>query len=120
MARPLIGGVVLLALIGYTQEILRSAIVFLLILALPVPTYADKLRKILQGHVTTSAVSAASLQDGQVVSMVSGLKATVRRDGDAVYVNDARILSSTPAENGMLHVIDAVLLPPAAEAPAGG
>jgi uncharacterized surface protein with fasciclin (FAS1) repeats len=89
--------------------------------SLLLPENADKLRKILQGHVTTSALSAASLQDGQVIGMVSGTKVTVRRDGDQLYVNDAKILSSTPADNGMLHVIDAVLLPPAApEAPAGG
>jgi uncharacterized surface protein with fasciclin (FAS1) repeats len=89
--------------------------------SLLLPENADKLRKILQGHVTTSALSAASLQDGQVIGMVGGTKVTVRKEGDQIFVGEARILSSTPADNGMLHVIDAVLLPPAApETPAGG
>ncbi|HEY8153985.1 MAG TPA: fasciclin domain-containing protein [Myxococcota bacterium] len=81
------------------------------------PANADQLRRVLQYHVTTSALSAKSLRDGQVLGMTNGAKATIRVEGDQIWINDARILSSTPADNGMLHVIDAVLLPPA---PAGG
>ena len=45
--------------------------------------------------------------------MTNGAKTTIRVEGDQIWINDARIVSSTPADNGMLHVIDAVLLPPA-------
>ena len=89
--------------------------------SLLLPENADQLRKVLQGHVTTSALSASSLRDGQTVGMINGTKPTIRVDGDQIWIDGAKILSSTPADNGMLHVIDAVLLPPAAPAaPAGG
>ena len=77
------------------------------------PKNADQLRKILQNHVTTSALAPKSLHDGQVLAMISGLKAKIRVEGEQIWINDAKVLSSTPADNGMLYVIDAVLLPPA-------
>jgi len=33
-------------------------------------------------------------------------------DGDEVYVGGAKIIASIPAGNGIVHVIDKVLLPP--------
>ena len=77
------------------------------------PANVDQLRKVLQYHVTTSALSAKSLRDGQSLGMTNGAKTTIRVEGDQIWINNARIISSTPADNGMLHVIDAVLLPPA-------
>jgi uncharacterized surface protein with fasciclin (FAS1) repeats len=77
------------------------------------PQNAGDLRKLLQYHVTTSALGAASLRDGQTLGMANGAKATIRRDGDAVTINDARVVASIPASNGIVHVIDRVLLPPA-------
>lgn len=80
--------------------------------ALLEPENVGKLRNILQYHVTTSALSKSSFRDGQTLGMANGAKATLRVEGDQVWINDARIVQSIPAENGMLHVIDAVLLPP--------
>lgn len=77
------------------------------------PANADQLREVLKYHVTTSALRAESFQDGQSLGMANGAKATLQREGDAVSINGARIVASFPASNGMLHVIDAVLLPPA-------
>jgi uncharacterized surface protein with fasciclin (FAS1) repeats len=76
------------------------------------PANADALRKVLQYHVTTSAYTAASLRDGQVLGMANGAKTTVHRDADVVSINDARVLASIPASNGIVHVIDRVLVPP--------
>jgi uncharacterized surface protein with fasciclin (FAS1) repeats len=76
------------------------------------PENVDTLRKILQYHVTTSALDIDSFQDGQVLGMANGKKATMSVDGDKVTINDALIVASVPASNGMLHVIDTVLLPP--------
>lgn len=76
------------------------------------PENVDTLRKILQYHVTTSALDVDSFKDGQVLSMANGKKATMKVEGDKVSINDAVIIASIPASNGMLHVIDAVLLPP--------
>jgi uncharacterized surface protein with fasciclin (FAS1) repeats len=79
------------------------------------PENADQLREILKYHVTTSALTVASLRDGQTLGMANGAKATIRREGDAVSINDARVIASIPASNGIVHVVDTVLLPPAKE-----
>ncbi|HKJ24859.1 MAG TPA: fasciclin domain-containing protein [Myxococcota bacterium] len=76
------------------------------------PENADQLREILKYHVTTSSLAARSFRDGQKLGMANGAKATMRVEGDQVWINDAKVIASIPAENGMLHVIDAVLLPP--------
>lgn len=76
------------------------------------PENIDKLRKILQYHVTTSALAIDSFTDGQVLSMANGKKATMKVADGKVMINDATITASVPASNGMLHIIDTVLLPP--------
>jgi len=76
------------------------------------PENVDQLRKILQYHVATSALAADSFTDGQILSMASGKKATMHVKDGSISINDANITASVPASNGMLHIIDAVLLPP--------
>lgn len=76
------------------------------------PENVATLRKILQYHVTTSALQKEWFKDGQVLSMANGKKATMNVEGDVVTINDATIVASVPASNGMLHIVDTVLLPP--------
>ncbi len=77
------------------------------------PENVDTLRDILKYHVTTSAVQPDWLKDGQKLWMANGGKTTVHlKDGKLVSINDAKILAQIPAENGMLYIIDTVLLPP--------
>ncbi len=76
------------------------------------PENVDQLRKILQYHVTTSALAADSFTDGQSLSMANGKKATMHVKDGKVSINDASITASAPASNGMLHIVDVVLLPP--------
>lgn len=76
------------------------------------PDQADQLREILKYHVTTSALGRSSFHDGQSLGMANGAKAMLRVEGEDVWINDAKVVGSVRAENGMLHVIDAVLLPP--------
>ena len=76
------------------------------------PENVETLRNILQYHVTTSALEADSFKDGQVVAMANGDKVTMGVKDGKVTINGANITASIPASNGMLHVIDAVLLPP--------
>ncbi|CAN5299457.1 hypothetical protein BH09BAC2_BH09BAC2_04420 [soil metagenome] len=72
------------------------------------------LQNILQYHVTLSALKVESFQDGQVLGMVNGDNVTVSvKNGKVMLNNSATIVSSIPASNGMIHVIDGVLLPPA-------
>ena len=77
------------------------------------PENADTLRNILKYHVTTSALTTASLSDGQSLGMANGAKTEIHKNGDAVTINGANVVASIPASNGIVHVIDAVLLPPA-------
>jgi uncharacterized surface protein with fasciclin (FAS1) repeats len=78
---------------------------------------ADKktdLQNILQYHVTTSALKADFFQNGQTIGMVNGDNITVNvKDGKVILNNSATIVASIQASNGMVHVIDGVLLPPA-------
>ncbi|CAM3904970.1 fasciclin domain-containing protein [Aquirufa aurantiipilula] len=71
------------------------------------------LQNILQYHVTVSALKADYLQDGQVLGMVNGDNVTVSiKNGKIMLNNSAAIIASVPASNGIIHVIDGVLLPP--------
>lgn len=78
------------------------------------PEKSDDLREVLKYHVTTSTYPVQQLKDGQILAMANGKKATVHVAADnKVKINDATIIASVPASNGMVHVVDAVLLPPA-------
>ena len=70
------------------------------------------LRNILKYHVTTSTYAIKDLHDGQVLAMANGAKVTFHVKDGKVSINDAVILASIPASNGIVHVIDTVLLPP--------
>ena len=76
------------------------------------PENHDKLRKILQHHVLLSTYEATWFKDGQTVGMVDGTKATMHVQGDTVKIDGATILGSVRAGNGIVHVVDAVVLPP--------
>ena len=75
------------------------------------------LKSILTYHVIAGAVpsSAVVTMDGQSVATVNGADVKITVDGDKVKVNDANVTAvDIPASNGIIHVIDSVLLPPAA------
>lgn len=76
------------------------------------PESKDALQNILQYHVAVAVFKTENLHDGQILGMVNGdnVKITVK-DGK-VQINGANIIASVPASNGIVHVIDAVLLPP--------
>jgi uncharacterized surface protein with fasciclin (FAS1) repeats len=53
-------------------------------------------------------------QDGQVIGQVNGGNITITKKADGIYINGtAKIIASIPASNGIVHVIDGVLLPAA-------
>jgi uncharacterized surface protein with fasciclin (FAS1) repeats len=72
------------------------------------------LQNILQYHVTTSSLKAEYLTDGMNLGMVNGDNVMVTvKDGKIMLNGSANVVASIPASNGIIHVIDAVLLPPA-------
>ena len=54
------------------------------------------------------------LKDGMTICMVNGGSVKVTKSADGkIKINDANVLAAVPASNGMVYVIDAVLLPAA-------
>ena len=73
------------------------------------------LTDILLYHVVSGAVPSSAVTDGMSAAAVNGddLSFAV---GEGVMVNDANVvLADVPASNGVIHVIDKVLMPPADE-----
>jgi uncharacterized surface protein with fasciclin (FAS1) repeats len=71
------------------------------------------LTDILLYHVYSGAVNAADVTDGLTVTMVNGDEASFTVTAEAVMVGDATVtLADVPASNGVIHVIDKVLMPP--------
>jgi uncharacterized surface protein with fasciclin (FAS1) repeats len=81
------------------------------------------LTSILLYHVVDGVVYAEQAAGlvGSEVPTLSGESFTISSEMDSLYINDAKIIiTDIEASNGVIHVIDAVILPPsltAAEAP---
>ena len=75
------------------------------------PENVDKLRNILQHHVTTSVYEVADLTDGMTLSMADGRSVTIRKAGKDVTVDGAKIVGSVRGSNGIVHVVDGVIVP---------
>ncbi|MEW6990995.1 fasciclin domain-containing protein [Colwelliaceae bacterium 6441] len=75
----------------------------------------DKLSDILTYHVVGSEVDAATALTlvGTTVEMVNGDSVGLSLDGDELLINTSTVtISDIQTDNGIIHVIDAVLLPP--------
>ncbi len=75
------------------------------------PESASQLRTILLHHVIVTAYEPAQLTDGLVLTMLAGGPVTVKKSGDEVTIDGARVIGSVRAGNGMLYIVDGVLLP---------
>lgn len=77
------------------------------------PAKKNDLRNILEYHVYIGVLRPEMLKDGMSFGQANGDNITVSVKDGATTVNGANIIASIPASNGIIHVIDAVLLPPA-------
>ncbi|MBK7537124.1 MAG: fasciclin domain-containing protein [Myxococcales bacterium] len=77
------------------------------------PENIDQLKDILKYHVTTSVYTEDKLTDGMELGMANGSKTVIRLKDGKITINGANVLASVRASNGVVHVIDAVLTPPA-------
>ena len=76
----------------------------------------ETLSDILLYHVISGAVDAANVTDGMVATMVNGDNATFAVTNETVMINNANVTTQdVAASNGIIHIIDKVLLPPAEE-----
>jgi uncharacterized surface protein with fasciclin (FAS1) repeats len=76
------------------------------------PENQKKLQSILTYHVVPGRVMAADVVKLQQAKTVNGKTLKIQVQGDAVMVNDAKILKTDiEASNGVIHVIDTVVLP---------
>ncbi len=76
------------------------------------PEKKGDLKKILQHHAAVPIVPLAEMTEGKTLAMSDGTKVTFHREGDKVMVEGATILGSVAALNGVVYVVDTVVLPP--------
>lgn len=77
------------------------------------PENKNTLRNILEYHVYVGVINENYIKDGMNLNQVNldNVKLT-KVDGKLTKVNDANVLGSVKATNGIIYVIDGVLLPP--------
>jgi uncharacterized surface protein with fasciclin (FAS1) repeats len=78
------------------------------------PENKAKLTAILTYHVVAGKVMAADVVKLKEAKSVNGAMVAVKVDGGNVMINNAKVTTADiEASNGVIHVIDTVLLPPA-------
>lgn len=75
------------------------------------PEKKADLTNILEYHTYVGSLKVEYMQDGQSYEMVNGSKVKITKDGDKTFVNGYEIVASIPTANGIIHVINDVLLP---------
>jgi uncharacterized surface protein with fasciclin (FAS1) repeats len=77
------------------------------------PENKDQLTAILTYHVVAGKVMAADVVKLKEAKTVNGKNVKITVNGDQVMVNDAKVTAAdVDASNGVIHVIDSVMLPP--------
>ena len=76
------------------------------------PENKNDLANILKYHVTPGKYSKEFLKKFKKLGQANNQNVAVEVKDDDVYVGGAKIIASVPAGNGIVHVIDKVILPP--------
>ena len=77
------------------------------------PENKDKLVAILTYHVVSGKVMSTDLSNGQKAATVQGQNVTVSIADGAVRISGAKVIAAdVVAKNGVVHIIDKVILPP--------
>ena len=78
------------------------------------PENREMLQSILTYHVLAGDVRASALRKGLSVGTIEGSEVRFEMNGGNWYINGAQIVATDiVADNGVIHVIDSVILPPA-------
>lgn len=75
------------------------------------PEKKDDLKNILEYHTYVGNLKTEYMQDGKEYEQVNAGKIKITKVGDKVFVNGSEIITSIPTSNGIIHVINDVLLP---------
>lgn len=77
------------------------------------PQNKAELAEILTYHVVPGELTSSELEDGQMLETVQGDSLEVQIKGEEVTVGGAKVaMADVEASNGVVHVIDSVLMPP--------
>lgn len=75
------------------------------------PENKPKLAYILKHHVTPGKYDKEFLKKFKKLGQASNQNVAVTTEGDDVFVGGAKIIASIPAGNGIVHVVDKVIIP---------
>jgi uncharacterized surface protein with fasciclin (FAS1) repeats len=76
------------------------------------PENKDALRNILEYHVYVGVLTESIMQDGMKLNQVNLEDIIITKKDGKVMINNATVLGSARASNGIVYIIDSVLLPP--------
>ena len=76
------------------------------------PENKDNLREILEYHVYVGVIRENMVRNGMSLNQVNGSNVKLGKDGEKLTVNEANVVGVVPTTNGIIYVIDQVLLPP--------
>ena len=76
------------------------------------PENKDKLQNILEYHVYVGVIRESMVNGSMNLNQVNGKNVTLVKEGEKLKVNGHEILATVNTSNGIIYVIDNVLLPP--------
>lgn len=77
------------------------------------PERNHDLKMIIQHHAAVPIIEQKDMKDGQTIAMSDGTNVTIHITDGKYTVDDANIVAAVRAVNGVVYVVDKVLLPPA-------
>jgi uncharacterized surface protein with fasciclin (FAS1) repeats len=70
-----------------------------------------QLQDILEYHVYVGVIRESMIQNNMTLNQVNGKNVKLTKDGERIQVNGANIIATVLTSNGIIYVLDAVLLP---------
>jgi uncharacterized surface protein with fasciclin (FAS1) repeats len=75
------------------------------------PENKSQLQDILEYHVYVGVIRESMIQNNMTLNQVNGKNIKLTKDGERIQVNGANIIATVPTSNGIIYVLDAVLVP---------